>query len=224
MPQESSRRWTERFRRPVYEGYGLTECSPFAAYNHDFRHKLGTVGTAVENVELKILDEQDREVPHGAWGEICIQGPGVMKGYWGKPEETARAIRGGWLHSGDIGTMDDEGYVSIVDRVKDMINVSGFKVWPAEVEQALYRHPAVREVAVYGVSDPPRARRWAAISARGHDGHRRGDHRVLSRPHGGVQGAGQRRVRHGVPEERDRQDPQANLASRPMSIAGVEAH
>ena len=154
MPQEISRRWTERFRRPVFEGYGLTECSPFAAYNHDFRHKVGTVGTAVENVEIKILDEADREVPRGAWGEICIQGPGVMKGYWGKPEETARAIRGGWLHSGDIGTMDDEGYVSIVDRVKDMINVSGFKVWPAEVEQALYRHPAVREVAVYGVSDP----------------------------------------------------------------------
>jgi len=154
MPQEISRRWTERFRRPVFEGYGLTECSPFAAYNHDFRHKVGTVGTAVENVEIKILDEGDREVPRGAWGEICIQGPGVMKGYWGKPEETARAIRGGWLHSGDIGTMDDEGYVSIVDRVKDMINVSGFKVWPAEVEQALYRHPAVREVAVYGVSDP----------------------------------------------------------------------
>ena len=154
MPQEISRRWTERFRRPVFEGYGLTECSPFAAYNHDFRHKVGTVGTAVENVEIKILDEGDREVPRGAWGEICIQGPGVMKGYWGKPEETAKAIRGGWLHSGDIGTMDDEGYVSIVDRVKDMINVSGFKVWPAEVEQALYRHPAVREVAVYGVSDP----------------------------------------------------------------------
>src|SRR4029450_11098 len=75
-------------------------------------------------------------------------------GYWGKPEETARAIRGGWLHSGDIGTMDDEGDVSIVDRVKDMVNVSGFKGWPAEVEQALSRHPAVREVAVYGVSDP----------------------------------------------------------------------
>src|SRR5262245_48976960 len=154
MPQEISRRWTERFGRPVFEGYGLTECSPFATYNHDFRHKVGTVGTAVENVEIQILDDQDREVPLGTWGEICIKGPGVMKGYWGRPEETARAIRGGWLHSGDIGTMDDEGYVSIVDRVKDMINVSGFKVWPAEVEQTLYRHPAVREVAVFGVNDP----------------------------------------------------------------------
>jgi long-chain acyl-CoA synthetase len=154
MPQEISRRWTERYGRPVYEGYGLTECSPFAAYNHDFRHRVGTVGTAVENTEVKILDEQDREVALGTWGEICIKGPGVMQGYWGKPEDTARALRSGWLHSGDIGTMDDEGYITIVDRVKDMINVSGFKVWPAEVEQVLYRHPAIREVAVYGVNDP----------------------------------------------------------------------
>jgi len=102
---------------------------------------------------LKILDSNDDELPLGEWGEICIQGPGVMKGYWGKSEDTERALRGGWLHSGDIGTMDDEGYVFIVDRVKDMINVSGFKVWPAEVEQLLYRHPAVKEIAVYGVPD-----------------------------------------------------------------------
>ena len=154
MPQEISRRWTERFGRPVYEGYGLTECSPFACYNHDFRHKFGSVGAAVENFELKILGEQDDELPLGAWGEICIKGPGVMQGYWGKPEETRQALRNGWLHSGDIGAMDDEGYVFIVDRVKDMINMSGFKVWPAEVEQVLYRHPAVKELAVYGVSHP----------------------------------------------------------------------
>ncbi len=154
MPHEVSRRWTERFGRPVFEGYGLTECAPFASYNHDFRHKFGSVGTAVENVDLKILDQDGHEAPRGEWGEICIQGPGVMKGYWGKPDDTASAIRRGWLRSGDIGTMDDEGYVFIVDRVKDMINVSGFKVWPAEVEHTLYRHPAVHEAAVYGVSDP----------------------------------------------------------------------
>ncbi len=154
MPQEISRRWTERFGRPVYEGYGLTECSPFACYNHDFRHKFGSVGTAIENFELKILGEDGAELPLGQWGEICIKGPGVMTGYWGKPEDTARALRGGWLHSGDIGTMDDEDYIFIVDRVKDMINVAGFKVWPAEVEQVLYRHPAIKEVAVYGIADP----------------------------------------------------------------------
>ena len=156
MPEEIARRWTERFGRPVFEGYGLTETSPFACYNHDVRHKAGSVGTEVENTEIKILDEQDHEAPLGQWGEICIKGPGVMQGYWGRPDDTARAIRDGWLHSGDIGTMDDEGYVFIVDRVKDMINVSGFKVWPAEVEQALYRHPAVAEAAIYGVPDPVR--------------------------------------------------------------------
>ena len=154
MPREISAQWTERFGRSVYEGYGLTECSPLAAYNHDFRHKFGSVGTPVENFEIKILDEEDNEVPLGKWGEICIKGPGVMSGYWHRPEETAKALRNGWLHSGDTGTMDDEGYIFIVDRVKDMINVSGFKVWPAEVEQTLYRHPAVKEVAIYGVPDP----------------------------------------------------------------------
>jgi long-chain acyl-CoA synthetase len=154
MPREISARWSERFGRPVYEGYGLTECSPFACYNHDFRHKFGSVGTPIENTEIRILDENDRELPPGEWGEICIRGPGVMQGYWNKPEETRAALRGGWLHSGDIGNMDDEGYVFIVDRVKDMINVSGFKVWPAEVENFLYRHPAVQEVAVYGRPHP----------------------------------------------------------------------
>jgi len=154
MPQEISRRWTERFGRPIYEGYGLTECSPFAAYNHLTSHRFGSVGTAVENFELRIFDENDQEVPRGEWGEIVIRGPGVMKGYWGKPDDTDRALRGGWLHSGDIGRMDEDGYVYIVDRVKDMINVSGFKVWPAEVEHVLYRHPAVKEIAVYGAPDP----------------------------------------------------------------------
>ncbi len=154
MPREISARWTARFGRPVYEGYGLTECSPFACYNHEFRHKFGSVGTPVENVEIRIVDDNHRDVPLGEWGEICIRGPGVMQGYWNKPEETSRALRNGWLHSGDIGTMDDEGYVFIVDRVKDMINVAGLKIWPAEVEQFLYRHPAVKEVAVYGIPHP----------------------------------------------------------------------
>lgn len=154
MPREISARWKEYFGRPVYEGYGLTESSPFACYNHDFRHKLGSVGTPVENVEVKILDEHDNEAPLGEWGEICIKGPGVMKGYWKRPEETAVALRNGWLHTGDIGTMDEEGYVFIVDRVKDMINAAGFKVWPAEVEQLLYKHPAIKELAVYGMPHP----------------------------------------------------------------------
>lgn len=154
MPREISSQWTERFGRPVFEGYGLTECSPFACYNHDFLHRFGSVGTPVENFEIKIFDEDDRQVPPGKWGEICIRGPGVMQGYWNRPEETAQTLRSGWLHSGDTGYMDDEGYVFIVDRVKDMINVSGFKIWPAEIEQFLYTHPAIKELAVYGVPHP----------------------------------------------------------------------
>ncbi len=154
MPEEISRRWTDTYGHRVFEGYGLTECSPFAAYNHVSAPKFGSVGTAVENFELRIVDEEDREVARGQWGEIAIRGPGVMKGYWNNPKDTAHSLRNGWLHSGDIGRMDEDGYVYIVDRVKDMINVSGFKVWPAEVENMLYRHPAVQEVAVYGAPDP----------------------------------------------------------------------
>ena len=107
----------------------------------------------MENFEIKIFNENDRELSLGEWGEICIRGPGVMQGYWNKPEETADTLRNGWLHSGDIGTMDEQGYVFIVDRVKDMINVAGLKIWPAEVEQFLYKHPAIKETAVYGIPD-----------------------------------------------------------------------
>ena len=153
MPQEISRRWTETYGPAVHEGYGLTECSPCAAYNHVSKHKFGSVGTAIEGFEVKIFDENDRELPRGQWGEIVMRGPGVMKEYWGKPEDTAQALRGGWLHSGDIGRMDEEDYVFIVDRVKDMINTSGFKVWPAEVEHYLYQIPQIKEVAVYGLPD-----------------------------------------------------------------------
>ncbi|MCU0591742.1 MAG: long-chain fatty acid--CoA ligase [Desulfobacterales bacterium] len=175
MPREISARWTERFGRPVYEGYGLTECSPFACYNHDFRHKFGSVGTPIENTEIRILDADDNELPLGQWGEICIKGPGVMQGYWNKPDETRQALRSGWLHSGDIGMMDDEGYVFIVDRVKDMINVSGFKVWPAEVEQFLYKHPAIQEVAVYGKPHPDKGEMVVAAIVLREDARATGD-------------------------------------------------
>jgi long-chain acyl-CoA synthetase len=154
LPQEIALKWKQQFGREIFEGYGLTESSPFASYNHDYKPKFGSIGTPVENVEIKIMDESDQEVPTGEWGEICIKGPGVMKGYWNKPEETARALRNGWLHSGDIGNMDEDGYIYIVDRVKDMINAAGFKIWPAEVEEYLYRHPAIKELAIYGIPHP----------------------------------------------------------------------
>ncbi len=162
MPEQVSRQWFERFGRRVYEGYGLTECSPFACYNDRVEHRFGSVGRAVEGFELAILDEDDRELPRGEWGEIAIRGPGVMKGYWNRPEESERALRNGWLHSGDVGRMDEDCYVYIVDRVKDMINVSGFKVWPAEVEKYLYQLPQVQEVAVYGL---PHAEKGEQVAA-----------------------------------------------------------
>ena len=154
MPIEVAERWKQVFGKPIYEGYGLSETSPFASYNHEWQHRPGSVGTAIANVELKIVDPLDDEVACGTWGEICIKGPNVMLGYWNRPEETAEALRGGWFHSGDIGYMDQDGFVFIVDRTKDMINAAGFKVWPREVEEVLYQHPAVGECAVYGLADP----------------------------------------------------------------------
>jgi long-chain acyl-CoA synthetase len=156
LPTDVERRWHEVYGAWIHQGYGLTECSPFASYNHEIAFRPGSVGTPIENVEMKIADEAGRDVAAGELGEILIKGPNVMKGYFGNPAATAEAIRKGWLHSGDIGYRDADGYYFIVDRVKDMINVSGFKVFPREVEEVLFRHPAVKEAAVVGVPHPVR--------------------------------------------------------------------
>jgi long-chain acyl-CoA synthetase len=156
LPTDVERRWYERFGLWIQQGYGLTETSPFASYNHDVAFKSGSVGTPIENVEMRIVDPEDREVADGELGEIVIKGPNVMKGYFANSGATGEAIRDGWFHSGDIGYRDADGYFFIVDRVKDMINVSGFKVFPREVEEVLFRHAAVKEAAVVGVADPVR--------------------------------------------------------------------
>ncbi|HEV2147599.1 MAG TPA: long-chain fatty acid--CoA ligase [Longimicrobiaceae bacterium] len=163
LPVEVERRWEERFGLPVFEGYGLTETSPFAAYNHEFAHRPGSIGTPVESVEMRVEGPDGREMPDGEWGEICIRGPNVMLGYWNRPEESAQALRGGWFHSGDVGYRDADGFFYLVDRVKDMINAAGFKVWPREVEEVLYAHPAVRECAVVGLPDPVKGETVAAF-------------------------------------------------------------
>jgi long-chain acyl-CoA synthetase len=163
LPSEIEKRWQQKFGRPLHQGYGLTETSPFASYNHQHRHKPGSIGTPIENVEMKIVDVDDcHEVPQGTQGEIVIRGPNVMLGYWNRPSETAQVIKDGWLHTGDIGWMDTEGYFYIEDRLKDMINVGGLKVYPAEVENVIFQHPAVAEVAVYGVPEPVLGERIAA--------------------------------------------------------------
>ncbi len=154
LPIQLSRRWHEKFGIPIYEGYGLTETSPFASYNHGLKFVPGSVGTPVDNVELKIVDTATGQTcPPGELGEIAIRGPNVMLGYWNRPRETEDVMRGGWFHSGDIGRVDEQGYLYIVDRVKDMITIGGSKVFPAEVERILLDHPAVLDVAVVGFPD-----------------------------------------------------------------------
>jgi long-chain acyl-CoA synthetase len=153
MPVEIANRWQATYGLPIAEGYGLTETSPFASYNHIWHHRPGSVGAPIDNVEIKVFDADDREVDRGTWGEIVIRGPNIMLGYWNRPEDSAQALRNGWFHSGDIGYVDDDGYIFLVDRVKDMINSAGFKIWPREVEEVLFTHPAIRECAVVGLPD-----------------------------------------------------------------------
>jgi long-chain acyl-CoA synthetase len=140
----------------LVEGYGLTECSPVTHANpFTGVRKPGHIGLPIPDTDVRImsLDDPDREMPVGEAGELCIKGPQVMLGYWKRPEETALMIRNGWLHSGDVAVMDDQGYFKIVDRIKDMILVSGFNVYPNEVEDVLYHHPAISKCAVIGVPD-----------------------------------------------------------------------
>lgn len=153
MPNEVASRWQAKYNMPIHDGYGLTECSPFACYNHDFKHKPGSIGHPVVNCEMKIVDDIGNPVEPGEWGEIYIKGPSVMKNYWNKPEDTAKTIIDGWLLTGDVGTQDEDGDYFIVDRVKDMINSAGNNIYPTEIENHLYGHPSIREVAVFGMHD-----------------------------------------------------------------------
>jgi long-chain acyl-CoA synthetase len=116
--------------------------------------KPGTIGWPIPSVEAKLVDENDQEVPQGSEGEIVVRGENIMVGYWNNQEASDEALHGGWFHTGDIATVDEDGYYTIVDRKKDMINAGGFKVWPREVEELLYKHPAVQEAAVVPMPDP----------------------------------------------------------------------
>ena len=139
---------------PIVEGFGLTEASPATNFNPPSGiQKPGSVGLAFPEVEIMIADENDNEVPVGEVGELLVRGPNVMKGYYNKPEETAKTLRNGWLHTGDLAKMDEDKYLYIVDRKKDMIIVSGLNVYPREVEEVLYQHPKIRDAAVIGEED-----------------------------------------------------------------------
>ena len=148
-------RWRQVTGTPLIEGYGLTETAPSATANPmNLGEFSGSIGVPMPSTEVVLRDDNDRDVAHGQPGEICIRGPQVMAGYWQRPDETAKVIgKDGYLHTGDIGIMDEKGFIRIVDRKKDMILVSGFNVYPNEIEQVLAMHPGVLECAAIGVPD-----------------------------------------------------------------------
>jgi long-chain acyl-CoA synthetase len=157
MPLEVARNWRERYGMDIWEGYGLSEATTVNCGNIACRRppKYGSIGKGYQKCNtIKIFDEKDRELPSGQAGEIVIKGPGVMKGYWNKPGETAEALRNGWLHTGDIGYADDDGYLYITDRKKDLIIRGGENIYPKEIENVLHMHPQVLEAGVIGIPDP----------------------------------------------------------------------
>jgi acyl-CoA synthetase (AMP-forming)/AMP-acid ligase II len=165
VPEAVAERWEAATGYKLIEGYGLSETTAPTHINPPHRPKYGTVGAALPFTDVRIVDAEDRtrEVAAGEPGEILVKGPQVMKGYWRQPQATAEALQDGWLATGDIGRLDDEGYLRIVERKKDLIKASGFSVYPAEVEAALYRHPAVVEAGVVGVPDDYRGEEVVAF-------------------------------------------------------------
>jgi len=159
MPVEALKRFEELTGAKISEGYGLTEASPVTHSNpFSGKRKIGSIGLPRPDTDAKIVDLEngDRDLPPGEEGELCIRGPQVMKGYWNRPEETAKSLRSGWLYTGDIARMDEEGYFYIVDRKKDMVICGGYNVYPREIEEVLYQHPKIQEACIVGVPDPYR--------------------------------------------------------------------
>jgi long-chain acyl-CoA synthetase len=153
LPVELMKSFEEKFSCVILEGYGLSETSPVASFNHpDKERKPGSIGTPIDGVEMKVVSEDGEDLPAGEVGEIVIRGHNVMKGYWNRPDATEEAIDAdGWFHTGDMAQVDEDGYFFIVDRKKDLIIRGGYNVYPREIEEVLYEHPAVREAAVVGV-------------------------------------------------------------------------
>ena len=159
-------RWEAVTGRPLLQGYGLTESSPVLTFNPLGRSRPGSIGVPAPSTEIVCLREDGTPAPFGEPGEIAARGPQVMAGYWKRPEETAQVMRDGWLLTGDVGVMDPDGYIRIVDRKKDMIVVSGFNVYPNEVEEVLAAHPGVLEAAVVGEPDPATGEAVRAVVVR----------------------------------------------------------
>ncbi len=222
MPVEIARRWRDTYGQTVMEGYGLTETSPASTFNHEYEYRAGSVGTPIDLVDMRVVDEDDREVPPGAWGEVVFRGPNVMLGYWNRPEDTRTAMRGGWFHTGDVGYVDDAGYLYLVDRMKDMINTAGLKIWPREVEEVLYRHPAIRECAVVGSPDAVKGEiaKAVVVTRSGAVRPTPEDLDAYCRaPPGRLQGAARVRVRRRAAQEPVGQDPEARPAPGRAAVA-----
>jgi len=168
LPLEVIKRFEDKYkgRARIIEGYGLSEASPVVCVNPVLGvRKVGSIGLPIPEVEVKILNEEDQELPVNEVGEIVVKGPNVMKGYYNLPEDSTEALKNGWLHTGDLGKTDEDGYVYIVDRKKDMIIVGGLNVYPREVEEVLYAHPAIAEAAVIGYLDSLRGEAVKAVVA-----------------------------------------------------------
>jgi len=164
LPVEVAKRFEEITGARLLEGYGLSEASPVTHSNPVLGPiKKGSIGMPLPSVEAKVVDEEGKEVPLGEVGELIVKGPNVMKGYWNRPEEIQKALKDGWLFTGDLARMDEDGYFYIVDRKKDMIIAGGYNIYPREVEEVLYQHEAVQEAAVVGVPDPYRGETVAAF-------------------------------------------------------------
>ena len=154
MPAPVMRGFEQAYGCMILEGYGLSETSPVASFNHPDRvRKPGSIGTPIQGVDMRVVDDEGAELPVGQIGEIVIRGYNVMKGYWRNPGATAETITGGWLKTGDLARVDGDGYFYIVDRKKDLIIRGGLNVYPLEIEEVLYEHPAVAEAAVIGIPD-----------------------------------------------------------------------
>ncbi len=154
MPVEVMRGFEAAFGCMILEGYGLSETSPVASFNHpDRERKPGSIGTPIHGVEMKVVDDTGHELQGGAVGEIAIRGHNVMKGYWNRPDASREVLKDGWLLTGDLARVDEDGYFFIVDRKKDMIIRGGYNVYPREIEEVLYEHPAVSEAAIVGIPD-----------------------------------------------------------------------
>ncbi|MFJ5264884.1 long-chain fatty acid--CoA ligase [Streptomyces sp. NPDC088387] len=154
LPVEVLHGFERRFGCVVLEGFGMSETSPVVTFNHlDRPRKAGSIGTPIKDVEVRVVDDKGQDVATGEIGEMVVRGPNLMKGYWNRPEDTAAAIPDGWLRSGDLARQDEDGFLFIVDRKKDMIIRGGYNVYPREIEEVLHEHPAVALAAVVGVPD-----------------------------------------------------------------------